>query len=415
MTFNRFGLVLIFIGFSNLVFADDANVLPEGRWRLRLVGAYAEASNQLGASGDVQSLGARYSRNLDASFLQILSPSTRQVVQALNSISPGQGDSFAAATLDTSVDSQFFTNLLVAEYGLTERISVGIILPIVHADISVSATSNASNQMNQLLQQPDLPENHPMYAKMAQLKAALRQIKQGTTVAGLNSTLQGQLGYSSGLSSWSSTGIGDIEVGGKINYFKSHPIRMTVKAGATLPTGREDDPDILTDCAFGSGQFAVGAYNYVDYQPFANTYFTLETGYTNQLPGSTIVRAPLSSDVPIGSDKVQADRKLGDYFEAGFEANQTLYKYFTASAKYRFKQKFKDSYSAPSADLSSLEIDTDSLLHEVIATVEYTNLPAVRAGTATIPYALGGFYRQPFAGKNITDVRTTGMFVKTYF
>jgi hypothetical protein len=400
---------------SPIVFADDAAVLPKGRWRVRLVTSYTEASNEFGPQGDIQSVGNKYSRNLDAQFLQILSPATREVVKALNSMSPGRGDALEAAMLDTKVDSEFFTNLFVAEYGITDRLSVGLILPMVHANINVNAVSKPNNSLNQLLQQPDLPDGHPAKAAMTKLKGALQQIQQGTTVNGLNSTLHDRFGYQSGIDSWSGTGIGDLEVGAKYNYYRAHPLKMTLKAGGRLPTGREDDPDMLTDCAFGDGQFDIGAYHYLDYQPLANTMFTLELGYTMQLPSSTEVRVPLAADVPIGSEKIEVDRKLGDYWEAGLEANQTFFKYVTASAKYRLKQKFSDDYSGASVDLSALEKDTASLLQEGTVQLEYTNLPAVRAGEARFPYALGAFYRQPLAGESVTDVRTTGMFLKTYF
>lgn len=415
MGFSKFVFGISFLLIAANLFADDAATLPKGRWRLRLLTSLTEASNEFGPQGDVQALGSRYSRDLDAQFLQLLSPTTKEIVKALNSISPGQGDTFEAAVLNTQVNSEFLTNVFVAEYGITDRLSVGVIVPLVSATVDVSATSNTSNGLNQLLQQPDLPDGHPAKAAMQKLKAGLQQIQQATTVSGLNSTLQDRYGYQAGLQSWSGSGIGDIEIGAKYNYYKEHPLKMTIKGGLRLPTGRVDDPDLLTDVGFGDGQFDLGVFHFIDYQAFADTYFTLEMGYTSQLPATSTVRVPLSADVPIGSDKVDARMKLGDFWEGGLEINQTFFKYFTACAKYRFRQKFKDHYSNPNVDLSSLETETKSLLHEANAQLEYSNLPAVRAGEASFPYAVGAFYRQPISGENTTDIRTAGMFLKTYF
>lgn len=409
-----FSVVSLFV-VSKITFADDAATLPQGRWRVRLITSYTEASNEYGPRGDIQSVGDKYSRHLDAKFLQLINPASKEIIQGLNAMNPGQGDALEAAMLETDVKSEFFTNLFITEYGITDRLSVGLILPLVRANIDLTANSNPNNKLNQLLQQPDLPEGHPAKAAMARLKAGLAQIQQGTTVQGLNTLLRNSYGYKGGLESWSGTGIGDLEVGAKYNYYNSHPLKFTLKTGMRLPTGREDDPDVLADCAFGDGQIDLGAYHYIDYQAFANTYFTLELGYTTQLPSTTTVRVPLASDLPIGLDKIQATQKLGDYYEAGLEANQTLFRYFTLSAKYHFKQKFKDEYSEAAVDLSALEKNTNSILHEGQFQAEYSNLPAVRAGEASIPYAVGAFYRQPFLGENTTDVRTSGMFLKTYF
>lgn len=396
-------------------FADDAAVLPKGRWRIRWASTYTQASSEYSPTGDVRSLGAQYSRTIDSKVLMVLNPQTAQIIQAMNALQPGSGDALQAATLETDVDSSFFTNIFVAEYGITDRLSVGIILPVVKADVSLKATSTPNSSFNAMANQPDLPSGHPLQAKMAQLKAALQQIQQGTTVSGLNATLKSSLKYSSGLESWSGSGLGDLEIGAKYNYLRTHPIKMTLKAGARLPTGRENDPDIITDAAFGDGQIDIGAYNYLDYQPTANSLFTLELGYTAQLPSSNNTRIPLSADLPLGSQVAELDQKLGDYWELGVESNYTAFRFWTASAKYRFKQKFEDSFESSSIDTSALEVDTDSILHEAKFQLEFTNLPAVRAGEQEFPFAVAAFYQQPIAGKNITDVRTSGIALKTYF
>lgn len=402
------GLVFSLFIFSIIpeTYADDAAVLPQGRWRLRLATAYSQFTNQLNDSGISSSLGSTYSKSLDAKFLSLINKNSAALFKAVNA-APLNANISQAAELKTDVDSMFISNTLVAEYGLTDRLSIGVIVPIIHGEIKVKSTSTPDQNFERVTN--NMPDPN--------LKAAMSQMSAATTTQGLNSLLTNQFQYSSGLKSWSSTGVGDVEIGAKYNYYNALPLKTTFKLGTRLPTGNEKDENVLVNAGFGDGQWDIGAYHYVDYQPLSNLYFTLETGYIAQLPNSGNYRIPLSADLPIGMAPTSLQRKLGDYWEAGLEGNLTLQKYWTISPKYRFKQKFSDSFSGGPAgvDLSLLENNTDELLHEGLIQLEYSNLPAVRAGQSRIPYGVTAFYRQPFAGKNVVDARTAGMMIKSYF
>lgn len=406
----KFNFFFIFSLITGSVFADDALVLPQGKFRVRLVTSFSSLENQYGKTGGIEGYGAPFTRTIDGALMAALtqSQSLKNAVKALNASKPGSGDALLSekiAELRTDISTQVFANLFVVEYGLTSRISLGIIVPLLHADVDVDASSTIDQNFS--AKTSTLSNADPR-------KSLRTNLQNGATKEAIDQILQQQFKYT-GIQSWSGTGVGDIELGMKYNYFREHPLRATLKSGARFPTGHQDDPDHLFDMGFGDGQMDLAVYNYVDYDLLSNLSFTWEMGYTLQLPDSNSYRIPVSSDLPIGATAISLDRKLGDYWEAGLEANLSPFKNLILSSKYRFKQKFQDSFTGDGVDTSLLEQDTEEVLHEGSFQIEYTNLPDVKAGRERIPYGVVAFYKLPYAGENIADSRTTGLQLKTYF
>lgn len=387
--------------------ADDAQVLPKGRFRVRLNTAYTVAENQLSADGNAEGIGSSFTRTLDSRLLSALNPATAETVRRLNAASPGLGD-LVAADLQTDVKSETISNVVALEYGITNRLSVGFILPIVHSEVSVNANAGPNDQLTARINA--LKDGDPR-------KAILKQVAGNLSTETFNNLLRQNYNYSDGFQDWSGTGLGDLELGAKYNYYRDDKIYSTLKGGLRLPTGREDDPNKLFDCAFGDGQTDLGLYHITDIQLSERIGTTFEVGYIVQLPDSANVRIPLSEEIPISPQAQELDRKLGDYYNAEAEANFMAFRGFTLAARYRFQQKFSDSYSspAPGVDVKLLEKNTAELSQTGILNAEYTNLADVRAGRSKLPYAVSVFYRQPLSGENIMDSRTGGMQLKTYF
>lgn len=387
--------------------ADDAKVLPKNRWRLQLLTSYSYASSKFDSNGSNVSLGDAYSVSLTPAFMSMLKPQAGALVKAMNNAQPGLADNMAVAEIGSNIDSSVIANVVAAEYGLTDRLSVGLIVPVVYGSVDVQTTSTPSPEFEGFVQA--LPSAHP-------LKPALQQLKSQASLAAINQSLRSDLGYSAGLDSWSGLGLGDIEFGAKYKYVDLHPIRMTVKGGVRAPTGRTDDPDVLFDLGFGDGQWDLGFYHYVDYSPLSKLYLTLETGYTVQLPDTRSFRVPVVDGIEISPVKTRLDRDLGDIMEVGLEANYGITRLLTFSPKYRYRHKFKDDYGGPQGlSMNLIEADTQETLHEGTFTLGYSSLPLVRAGQAKVPVDVSVFYKQRFAAENMSDARTGGVQFKTYF
>jgi len=401
-----FGCLSFLLPVHSKAFADDAKVLPKHVWRVQLISTMSYIEDKFDSSGTSVSLGSGYSQTINAQFLAALKPQAQNLVKSLNQVSPGLGDHLDIADLGMNIETNIMANRFVMEYGLTDRLSVGVILPVVHAEVSVKANSSTTDQFNQTLNSVPAP-----------YRSALLAMQSATTVAALNQTLQNDLGYDSGLNSWSGSGIGDLELGAKYNYYRSFPFQLTAKTGVRVPTGRTDDPNNLFDVGFGDGQFDVGIFNYADYQALSNLYFTWETGYTAQLPHSTIFRVPVINGVQISGVKAKLDQDLGDIVETGLEANLAFLKTMYGSVKYHFWHKFSDSYSGEPSGVptSAMEANTAETLHEGIFRIGLSTLPLRKSDRNVVPLDVSLFYNLPIAGENIAQVQTAGLQLKSYF
>jgi len=402
-----FSIVLSVLGQASQtnVYAGDAKVLPEGRFRTQIISGFSQIGDQFNSEGKSVSLGSNYSTQISTQFLSLMQPEAAKAINQLKAAMPSLGDNIDIARLGLDIDSRIFTNVAVLEYGVTSRLSIGLIVPVVHAEVEVKAESDSTDQFNQV-----------MDAAPAPMKAALANLQAQTSVSNINRLMTSQLGYHSGLQSWNGTGLGDIELGLKYNYFKSHPLRMTFKTGVRLPTGRTDDPNNLFDVGFGDGQYDLGAYNYIDYDLLSNLYFTVEMGYVAQLSQNRSYRIPIADGVSVSPVQAQLRQNPGDYIEGGFETNYTLQKVFKLAAKYRYYHKFKDDYSSSANfDTSLLEKNTNESLHQAQLRLGYSNIARVKSGKDRFPYEVFGFYYHPIAGENIAKTFTGGIELKSYF
>jgi hypothetical protein len=337
--------------------------------------------------------------------LGALNPATAETIRVLNSVSPGLGDEIAVG-LTTDVETEVISNILALEYGVTDRLSIGVILPVIHGSTVVKATTQDDAQLNARIE--SLSPQDPR-------RQILQQVQQRLNVEAFDNLIRERYNYSDGFNSWSGTGFGDLELGAKYKFYSAPRLRSTLKAGVRLPSGREDNPDQLFDFGFGDGQVDLGLYHLTDFNLTAQLGATLELGYVYQVSDSHSLRIPLSPEIPLSAESVEVSRKLGDYWNAEFELNHTWWKSLTASARYRYYQKSSDSHSHPSLDAAALNANTSEQLQSLVLQLEYTNLAAIRAGTARLPYAVGSFYRMPITGKNVADSRTLGLSLKTYF
>ncbi len=400
------GLGMIFgLSIHESAQGDDAQVLPQGRFRARLITAYTNAQNEYSAAGESTSLGATFTRKLDSKLLSAINPTTAETIKKLNAVSPGLGDEIAA-TVSTRVESEILSNVVCLEYGFTDRLSAGFILPIVHGEVRVASEASPDSSLEAKIN--SMSDLDPR-------KKALQQVAQNLSTQNFQNILTQGYGYQDGLRSWSGSGLGDLELGSKYQYYRDPQLQMTIKSGLRLPTGTVDNPDQLFDVGFGDGQMDLGAYHLVDYKITPAFGTTLEAGYVVQLADSSNVRLPISADLPVSNTKQKIDRDLGDYANLEGELNYKLWKALTLSARYRFYYKFADEYKAPGLSAALLEAGTQEMSHGTSLEAEYTNLTAVRAGREKFPYAVGVFFRMPFAGENIKDSRTTGLSLKAYF
>lgn len=401
------GLAGVMLLGVSLAYADSAEVLPQGRYQLGgTVYFYDDIKKRYGSDGDKEDLAVDYNGALDSSVFPALA--------ALDPLVPGGTASIGDSVVDfqfeyTTAEAQFF-------YGVTDKLSIGIKVPWFDAKNKVDATVNtatANTGKNTLYQsglQPPQLDNSPVIplgvpgAQVMSDQDVQDILGKGLDVNGDGTIDVPGLKYER-FESYDDTGIGDIELKGKYKYYDKGDWRLAAEGGVRLRTGRQDDPDNLTDLAFGTGQNAILAKLYNDYRGIDNLLLSGTLEYAYYLETDKNLRIPRNVNEPITDNKENVDRDLGDIIQAELSGVYQFTPEWSAGLKYEFWQKLKTSVNGDkNFNYQSLEDETDQRSHSYIVSLSYSTIQRYFDKKTKIPLIAGISYRDRFAGKNNVNV-----------
>ena len=399
--------VSMFAGLPRNIWADSAEVLPKGVKKVGLSSDfYLPVQDRYNEEGDKEPLATDFNEVLDSG-----------IFVELSAIESAFGMPSGSAAIGTSVvDFEYsFTEVTFDfQYGLTDKLTVGLSAPYRFFKNKVSAsvdTTNATIGVNPAYGTPADKFGVPVIPVAAggvQSDAAATEFVQQTLVEGY--------GYDR-LESVSQQGFLDISLGGRYQYLKNENWRLAVTGGVKVPTGKVDDPDNLADFGFGSGTWMPFVHLNQDYVGIKNLVLNGTFRYELLLPHKETLRVLLSPDQPISANKEEVDLDLGDIIELEFSGAYELRRDLTASALYRYVHSMKDKVSGNLGyNYAALEEDTDSTEHIGILELSYSTLPLFQDKKFPVPLEAGISYRNRFAGKNnVNASQYIGLTLGIYF
>lgn len=404
-------LVAVFVLRTGAAFADDASVLPKGRFSLGVEDRiFFPTDERYGPDGEVEDLaGAFNDRRLDSTVFSSLAP--------LNALVPGG----IASIGDSSVHYEYHYNILLftAAYGITDRLSVGIEVPYYWVRNEVDASVNSAPGSSANVGLRTGPGPGPCAALVPVLPLTCPNTRRFTTEDVqqiLGPGLNGIPGFGlKRIKDFSADGFGDITLGAKYQYLRTEDWRLAATLGLRLPTGRQDDPDNLTDIAWSTGAYILQARLHHDYvvsnlwqdrSTTAARGVGLRTGdaivnftfrYDWFLPDNVTIRAGQENALPTSRARVRRD--IGDRFELELGGRWVVWSPFSVSALYRYTFKLEDRIDGPGGFPNNLaEEDTDATEHIYIVQLNYSTLPLYRQKRFPLPLNLYVSYRDRFAG-----------------
>jgi len=394
-------LCLAFGVASPIVRAETAEVLPKGIFNVDGdIYFYKDITKRYDPDGDEELLGADYNATLDSTVFPALQP--------LDAFVPGN-----AAVGDSVVDFKFdyTTAELDFRYGLTNDVSIGIKFPYFDAKNRVNATLDTStaNVGKNPLYNPAGP--FPLNSPVVPLGTGIGETPltdedvQELLGAGIDVNGDGMVdvpgfGYKR-FETWDGKGLGDIEAGAKWKFYEASPWRLALAGGVRLPTGEKDDPDDLTDLAFGDSQTDLLFRFYADYLGVERWTFNATLFVDIQLPDEEVRRVPVDVNEPITANKEKVDRDLGDIIELDLMALYSFAPGWSAYVQYRGSKKFKDDIDGSQGfNYKSLEDETDWTSHIGKFGLSYSTLQRYQEKKFPIPMYAGLEYRNRFAGSN---------------
>lgn len=379
---KKISLLLVFgLFMGSAAFAENSITLPNGRFRARVKPIYAfEFGSKFDESGNAVNLVKDLEVTLDKEHAAKLNP---LLVSAMAAYGVDNLGSFAPSL---KISSLVLGTAL--EFGLTDQLTLGLIAPVISANSTYQLRFDMTDSAK------------PFFGTQDFVKGAEEQaLQKGYQKPG----------------NWEAFGLGDLELGLKYSFLRNDLFSLAAKGGVRLPTGHTDDPDNLTDLAFGDGQTDLGTTILADYTGLSNTLVNGLLKYTVQLPDKQPLRVPQEGEL-FASNKENIKRNLGDVLDAAVYAQYTFLTLFNVNASYAYSFKQKDSYqSADGLSTARLSENSSQQKHLADVGIGFSTLPWVRQGTFALPMELGVNLQLPVAGKNVAKATTVNLEYMVYF
>ena len=376
------------------VHADDATVLPKGYWRIYVDGAFSlPVTQRFNKDGHKEDLATDFNTNLGSRVFSDLA-----LVEAAFGLAPGTG---ILGKTDVKFTRHINIISLIPAYGITDKLSVGINLPYWSQDLNVQTglnTSNATLGIN-----PGVPGGIAPLGFPGTSPATAEDIQNLLVSRGFKR-----------VQNWSHSGIGDLEIGARYQYYKADNFRAAFTGGVRFPTGEFDDPDNLVDNVPGGGAYALlfrfqqdwlhqkpGLMKLLGAADLGEFLINTAFRYDLILPDKQSFRVcnVHSPICPTKDDSVKRD--TGDIFEAEISPTFGLGEGFYLTGTYKYGHKWKDHHSGDKGfDYGALSVETDYNEHIYRGALNYTTMKLFTENKFPIPLIASVYYRERFAGNN---------------
>lgn len=313
---------------------ESAQVMPKGIRSLRVMGLTSEISDRYDGGGNVVSLASDLNRTVRVSDILATQKAGFDRAQLKGGLE-GMGlteDQEIGATLGNA-NARITNTAPVVVYGLTDKITIGMAVPIIYTNLNVQSGWQANSTMQGLV---DTAAKTGMYGKIASYQDQMQNV-----VASKLATL----GYDP-LASETHTEIGDIQLVSKYQILKKDRFAIAISPRLGLPTGRAINPNKVVDLAPGDGQLDLGLGVASDFIYSSNLTFTAAAGYTYQMASTQGRRLPNAWDDALSADlDPDTNVKFGDMMGASVAVRHLFAKLWTVGGAYSYQYKLPDSYS----------------------------------------------------------------------
>jgi hypothetical protein len=300
-------------------------------------------------------------------------------------------------------------------YGLTDRLSIGAKIPYWFFKSDVDAevdNTNATVVKNPFLGTPGDPF---LGSPLVPRSLVPESLQDPVTTQDVQNLLETEYGYKP-IKSWSHDGLSDIEFGGRYQYYRSDNWRLAFLGGLRAPTGKTGDPDNLVDFPFGTGSWAALFHLNNDFIGWKNFMLDGTFVYEYYFSHKETLRIPDDADQPITANKERVKVTPGDIIKVEFEGRYNLTPSWIFSLFYRYTRGLKWHVDGDQGfDYDQVEKDTDFKEQQYRVGITYSTFPLYQAKKFALPLTAKLYYRDRFAGENITKSRYVGLDVSVFF
>lgn len=220
----------------------------------------------------------------------------------------------------------------------------------------------------------------------------------------IQSAITNHYGYKP-IGDWYGKGYGDMETGLMAKVIDKGVWGVLLYPGVVLPTGRQDDPDILQDIGFGDGQFDVFGELATGYVVTDKLTFGTTLRYTYQAPSTKELRIPESRDFTLSPNKGNFDVKYGDRINWMLSSTISINDWISFTPIYRFMYQMQSEYDSKYTNANDyLSYNSDKQEHQVQLTSSLSSIQPFLKKQFALPAQINVNLVKTVTGKNVPNV-----------
>lgn len=323
-----------------------------------------------------------------------------------NVIIPGQDvsqeayDKFTLGTFKVDASAQFNVNGFGFGYGLTNNLMVYAEIAHYNAQVKTNIKKTKKSTLNETADIFSGGSGTLGSTIGNTLDGNSKEFKEGTVQSYITNVAKYEP-----IGDWNGTGYGDMETGIMAKVIDKGVTGLLLYPGVVLPTGRQDDPDILQDVGFGDGQFdffleSATGYIVNDYVSFGTTL-----RYTYQMASDKELRIPSSRETGVSSEKGEFNVKYGDKINWMVNSTFGFNDWLSFTPVYRFMYQGPSQYNSEYKDANGyLAYNSDKMEHQVQLTTTLSSIQPFLKKKFLLPAQINMNLVQTVAGNNVPKV-----------
>jgi hypothetical protein len=414
MTMTRFLILTLATTASISAFAQKtSSVLPEGIFRFRVVTIQGQTiTRSFDDQGRTAPVGAALNQTVSVGQMAAANAQLNQLYSGLNAFQPGLGDSLFQVNLrsDTSID--FRQHITAAEYGITPKLALGIIVPFTRLQYQSKFSAKVKSRT----------------AAVRQRVAGVQPLADGVSAFESQmpntATFEQNLFLANGYQvpgDFNAQGLGDTEIGFKYQPYKGKYWSTAFTAGTRAPTTthKKDYTNVL-DKSLGDEQWDLAIENVQGVKVLPTLILGGAARYTVQLPSEQ--ERPLLRDGESGLPNLKrkdafqtVNRDLGDYLEAEAFVSKTWFAAWTTAAVYQYSYQARDRVTGPKGYQASALEDDVSKSERYELGLGYSTIPAFAAKRFSVPLEVKLAYNGILSGENAVENNYARLDMIVYF
>lgn len=406
------GVFCIFFAMIHPSFGAYYNTLPEG---VRTLVYHQAVTSDIDSEFLERGQKGKYHFDikLDADALSSFNESFKSVLKDIKDLSPQAYENIQFGRYEIKGQANVDVKVFGFGYGLNDRITLYGHIPIYDAQVNVDMKRTEGNNHSKLEKTLNSNQSGDTIIEMAKsLSGQLPDVPLGV----IQSYIVNENQYES-LGNWEARDLGDMEIGMimRLTDWKNSGLAFTT--GLVLPTGREDNPDILQDFEFGDGQTDAffefgGGMNF----PKSNFSFDTYARYTHQFESEKTLRIPEDDEFPLASRKGKFQEKLGNRLNTTLIGTYHFNDYFEVFGGHLYEYQASSEYDSPYTQANDIHaLNSEIITHTAQIGGSFTSIGAYQRGDFLLPMKLTLSAEKFIDGQNSPDYFRYDLDVRFFF